>query len=336
MKKIIVLPSEISQKIAAGEVIERPFSAVKELVENALDAAASEIKAELLSGGKGLIGVTDNGHGMGREDAQLSFDEQTSILKLIMTQADLFSQDEIDIWEKIINIQLAEKDFLEGIEKNTDPAQQIRNLLDMAEYLRRYQLEEATAWQYGMIQQMLSSPMFMNALPRFQAGTDFVPRDMMAFVHRGEEIVPSGGGGRRPAPKVEEVVPEKIKDIKLTIISYPETIDILDKEFVVFAEVENTGDLILEDVIIEIDDIQGWSAETVYLGNFDAKEKKITEIRFVDIHLNEDPVRIIVRGEHTKTKNSRTAFVSQEAKEAIEEWLKVRDDYLRSVTNENR
>ena len=73
MKKIILLPPEIAQKIAAGEVIERPFSVVKELVENSLDANASEIKVELLSGGKKLVRVTDNGHGMTRKDAQMCF-----------------------------------------------------------------------------------------------------------------------------------------------------------------------------------------------------------------------------------------------------------------------
>jgi len=78
MKKIIVLPPEISQKIAAGEVIERPFSVVKELVENSLDANASEIKVELLSGGKKLVRVTDNGHGMSREDAKLCFERHST------------------------------------------------------------------------------------------------------------------------------------------------------------------------------------------------------------------------------------------------------------------
>jgi len=78
MKKIIVLPPEISLKIAAGEVIERPFSVVKELVENSLDANASEIKVELLSGGKKLVRVTDNGHGMSREDAQLCFERHST------------------------------------------------------------------------------------------------------------------------------------------------------------------------------------------------------------------------------------------------------------------
>lgn len=78
MKKIIVLPPEISLKIAAGEVIERPFSVVKELVENSLDASASEIKVELLSGGKKLVIVTDNGHGMRREDAKLCFERHST------------------------------------------------------------------------------------------------------------------------------------------------------------------------------------------------------------------------------------------------------------------
>ena len=78
MNKIVLLPPDVSQKIAAGEVIERPFSAVKELVENSLDAGASNIKTELHSGGKKLIRVTDNGQGMNREDALLSFERHST------------------------------------------------------------------------------------------------------------------------------------------------------------------------------------------------------------------------------------------------------------------
>ncbi len=73
MKKIHLLPEDVAQKIAAGEVIERPVSVVKELVENALDAGASEIRIELVDGGKTLITVADNGAGMDREDAALCF-----------------------------------------------------------------------------------------------------------------------------------------------------------------------------------------------------------------------------------------------------------------------
>ena len=78
MSFIKILPSEISVKIAAGEVIERPQSAVKELVENSLDAEATEIKVELLDGGKGLIRVTDNGYGMSREDALICFERHST------------------------------------------------------------------------------------------------------------------------------------------------------------------------------------------------------------------------------------------------------------------
>ncbi len=78
MNRIILLPLEISQKIAAGEVIERPCSVVKELVENSLDAEASEIKIDVIEGGKKLIRVSDNGQGMSREDALLCFERHST------------------------------------------------------------------------------------------------------------------------------------------------------------------------------------------------------------------------------------------------------------------
>ncbi|MDX2495132.1 MAG: DNA mismatch repair endonuclease MutL [Desulfuromusa sp.] len=86
--KIHVLPEELCNKIAAGEVVERPSSVVKELLENSLDAGASDILIELEAGGKRLIRITDNGCGMNRQDAFLSFERHAT--SKIRTDADLF------------------------------------------------------------------------------------------------------------------------------------------------------------------------------------------------------------------------------------------------------
>jgi len=72
MSKIKILPEILSNKIAAGEVIERPSSVVKELVENALDADSTKIIIEVENGGRSLIRVSDNGSGMNRDDALLA------------------------------------------------------------------------------------------------------------------------------------------------------------------------------------------------------------------------------------------------------------------------
>ncbi|HMK52125.1 MAG TPA: DNA mismatch repair endonuclease MutL, partial [Thermodesulfobacteriota bacterium] len=71
-KKIWVLPESISQMIAAGEVIERPASVVKELMENSIDARSSEIIVDLEAGGLQLIRVVDNGEGMDQEDVPVA------------------------------------------------------------------------------------------------------------------------------------------------------------------------------------------------------------------------------------------------------------------------
>ena len=73
MAKINILPAKVYNRIAAGEVVERPCSVVKELVENAIDAGATEIEIHIENGGKQLIRVVDNGCGIGRDDLQSAF-----------------------------------------------------------------------------------------------------------------------------------------------------------------------------------------------------------------------------------------------------------------------
>ncbi len=73
MKRIILLPVDVSDKIAAGEVIERPASIIKELLENSLDADSNDIAIEISKGGKESIKITDNGIGIPAEDIELAF-----------------------------------------------------------------------------------------------------------------------------------------------------------------------------------------------------------------------------------------------------------------------
>jgi DNA mismatch repair protein MutL len=78
MGRIRILTDQVANQIAAGEVVDRPASVVKELLENALDARATRVRIEIEGGGRKLIRITDNGHGMGRDDAMLAFERHAT------------------------------------------------------------------------------------------------------------------------------------------------------------------------------------------------------------------------------------------------------------------
>jgi DNA mismatch repair protein MutL len=89
MSSISILPENLINKIAAGEVIERPASVVRELIDNSIDAGANKIEIEVLHGGKKLIKVSDNGCGMARDDAVMCFERHAT--SKIKTEEDLFN-----------------------------------------------------------------------------------------------------------------------------------------------------------------------------------------------------------------------------------------------------
>jgi DNA mismatch repair protein MutL len=89
MPTIKILPVTLRSKIAAGEVIERPASVVKELIENSIDADSNELHIDILNGGKRLIRVSDNGTGMDREDALLAFERHAT--SKLFHEEDLFN-----------------------------------------------------------------------------------------------------------------------------------------------------------------------------------------------------------------------------------------------------
>ncbi len=86
-RRVAILPDHVANQIAAGEVVDRPASVVKELIENAVDAGARHVRIEISEGGKTAISVSDDGSGMTREDAVLALDRHAT--SKIVTTADL-------------------------------------------------------------------------------------------------------------------------------------------------------------------------------------------------------------------------------------------------------
>ena len=89
MGRIHILSDQVANQIAAGEVVERPASVVKELLENSIDAGATRIRVEVEAGGRKLIRIADNGHGMVRDDALLAFERHAT--SKLRTSDDLLS-----------------------------------------------------------------------------------------------------------------------------------------------------------------------------------------------------------------------------------------------------
>jgi len=119
MPGIRILPEILSNKIAAGEVVERPASVVKELIENSIDAKTSRIDIDIENGGKSLIRISDNGLGMNRDDALLSIERHAT--GKIFNDQDLFSIKTLGFrGEALPSIASVSRFYMETRDKDSD------------------------------------------------------------------------------------------------------------------------------------------------------------------------------------------------------------------------
>jgi DNA mismatch repair protein MutL len=93
MAKVRILSDRVANQIAAGEVIERPAAVVKELVENAIDAGATRVEVEFRHGGRSLMRIEDNGHGMSRCEYDKSIQgNKTQNINADLMRSNIFNQ----------------------------------------------------------------------------------------------------------------------------------------------------------------------------------------------------------------------------------------------------
>lgn len=130
MNQIKILSEELINKIAAGEVVERPASVVKELVENSVDAEATQIEIEIKEGGKKLMRVVDNGRGMDSADAKLAFSRHAT--SKISSAEDLFNISSLGFRGEALP-SIASVSKVEMITKTKDSANGTKLLIDSGE-----------------------------------------------------------------------------------------------------------------------------------------------------------------------------------------------------------
>src|SRR6266436_5065319 len=153
MGRIRILSDLVANQIAAGEVVERPASVVKELLENSLDAGATRIRIEVEAGGRKLIRIADNGHGMVRDDALLAFERHAT--SKLRTSDDLLS---IAIRDLFFNTP-ARRKFLKSEQTELSHIAALVTHYALAHPTKHFELHSAT-------QALLIAPAVANAADR--------------------------------------------------------------------------------------------------------------------------------------------------------------------------